>query len=121
MYGCSRLARIWRSLRKRRTMASVSMPRLQDLDGHALLKLVVAAHGQIDRAHAAAAQLANRARYGPILTPSIPDGGSGPDRSNRRPEAPIQSNGKQRHARTATGGRCAGAPRCAGSRARPGP
>ena len=57
MFGWSRLARIWRSARKRSTIRSRVEARLDELDGDALLVLVVGAAGQPDRAHAAAAQL----------------------------------------------------------------
>ena len=60
MLGWSRAARIWRSCLKRRTKSGLATSPADDLQRHSLAERVVVAYGQIDRAHAAAAQLANQ-------------------------------------------------------------
>ena len=58
MLGWSRLARICRSVRKRRRMRLRIHAALDQLDRDLLLILIIGAHGQVDGPHAAVADLA---------------------------------------------------------------
>ena len=61
MFGCSRLARICRSWRKRWSTASVSIPRLISLIATRMLELRVGALAAVDCAHPSAAEFVDHA------------------------------------------------------------
>lgn len=59
MLGCERLARIWRSSRKRRSTTSVSMPRFTTLIATSFLYSSSARVSEVDGAHPATSDLAH--------------------------------------------------------------